>query len=35
MTEQIRRLEEITLNSSSAQQQCFYDGWVLRFSPGS
>jgi GNAT superfamily N-acetyltransferase len=35
MTAQIRRLEEITLNSSSAQQQCFYDGWVLRFSPGS
>jgi GNAT superfamily N-acetyltransferase len=35
MNEQIRRLEEITLNSSSALQQRFYDGWVLRFSPGS
>jgi|ERR1700674_551742 N-acetylglutamate synthase len=35
MSERIRRLEEITLNSSGAQQQCFYDGWVLRFSPGS
>ena len=31
----VRRLEEITLNSSSALKQMIYDGWVLRFSPGS
>ena len=35
MTEHVRRLEEITLNSSSALRQQFYDGWILRFSPGS
>ena len=31
----IRRYEELTLNSSSALKQMLYDGWVLRFSPGS
>jgi GNAT superfamily N-acetyltransferase len=31
----VLRFEEITLNSSSALKQSLYDGWVLRFSPGS
>jgi GNAT superfamily N-acetyltransferase len=31
----ITRLEEITLNSSAAHKQMLYDGWVLRFTPGS
>src|SRR5436190_1229835 len=33
--DEIHHFEEITLNSSSALKQMVYDGWVLRFSPGS
>jgi len=29
-----RRLEELTLNSSTPPGQLLYDGWLLRFSPG-
>jgi len=32
---EIRFFEELTLNSSGALKQIFYDGWILRFSPGS
>ena len=35
MPPEVRRLEEITLNTSSALKQALHDGWVLRFSPGS
>ncbi len=34
MTNDSRRLEELTLNSSAPPGQLLYDGWLLRFSPG-
>jgi GNAT superfamily N-acetyltransferase len=34
MTTGARRLEELTLNSSTPPGQLLYDGWLLRFSPG-
>ena len=30
----LRRVEEIGLNALQTQQQLFYDGWLLRLSPG-
>ena len=30
----LRRVEEIGLNALQTQRQYFYDGWVLRVSPG-
>jgi GNAT superfamily N-acetyltransferase len=30
----LRRVEEIGLNALQTQQQLFYDGWLLRVSPG-
>lgn len=34
MTSEVRRLEELSLNSSTPPGQRLYDGWLLRFSPG-
>lgn len=34
MTSEVRRLEELSLNSSTPPGQRVYDGWLLRFSPG-
>jgi len=31
---ELRRLEEIGLNASATPRQLFYDGWLLRLSPG-
>jgi hypothetical protein len=28
------RIEDAALSSSQPAQQCFYDGWLLRYSPG-
>src|SRR5437764_5765320 len=30
----LRRIEESSLNSLQTQRQLFYDGWLLRVSPG-
>ena len=30
----LRRVEEVSLNALQTQRQYFYDGWVLRVSPG-
>jgi N-acetylglutamate synthase len=30
----LRRLEEVTLNSSATPRQLLYDGWLVRLSPG-
>ena len=30
----LRRIEEASLNGLQTQRQLFYDGWLLRLSPG-
>lgn len=34
LPDELRRLEEIGLNASATPRQLFYDGWLLRLSPG-
>lgn len=34
MTPDVRRIEELSLNSSAPPGQLLYDGWLLRMSPG-